>query len=69
MECSALQERCDVGSNRAMPDWGKSIFSERCVMMRPTNAEALDSFMRYAVALFRLHLRFAHAAEPVISEE
>lgn len=52
-----------------MPDWGKSIFSEHCVMMRPTDAEALEGFMRYAVALFRLHLRFAHASEPVLAKE
>lgn len=63
--CSALQRRSEVGSNRAMPEWGKSIFSEYCIMMRPDTDEALEAFMRYSVALFRLHLRFAHASEPV----
>ena len=58
-----------MSSNRAVPEWGKSIFSEHCVMMRPTSEEALDGFMRYAVALFRLHLRFAHAADPVLETE
>lgn len=52
-----------------MPDWGKSIFSEHCVMMRPNTDESLEAFMRYSVALVRLHLRYAHASDPVHDSE
>jgi hypothetical protein len=50
-----LQERYQLESNRSIPDWGRAIFSPFCVIMRPTSAEDLGRFLKYALALTRVH--------------
>ena len=52
-------------NNRAMPDWGKEIFSDHCIMMRPDSVEQLSNFIKYAVCLVRVHLRYAHACKAI----
>lgn len=52
-------------TSRAMPDWGREIFSEQCIMIRPDSADELERFFKYAIALTRVHLRLARNAEPV----
>ena len=56
---TALQEKYGVTSNRAAPEWGKGIFSDACVLMRPADGAELRSFLLYALALHRSHLQFA----------
>jgi len=55
----------EVQNNRAIPEWGKEIFSDRCVLMRPNTHQSLDVFYRYAVALVRVHLKYAQLCGPV----
>ena len=63
--CSVLQQEFGVENNRAMPDWGKEIFSDHCIMMRPDSVEQLSNFIKYAVCLVRVHLRYAHACNAI----
>lgn len=35
MPCRELQERYSMATNRATPEWGKAIFSDLCVILRP----------------------------------
>ena len=62
---NSLQERYSVKTNRAIPDWGKEIFSPLCVLMRPTNPEDVGKFMRYCLALADFHIQFAKLSTPV----
>lgn len=61
----ALQAELGVTTNRAMPDWGREIFSDHCIMMRPEAIEDLSRFLKYSIGLTRVHLRFAHQLQPV----
>jgi phycocyanobilin:ferredoxin oxidoreductase len=45
---------------RSIPDWGKAIFSQLCVCIRPNTPEELAGFIKYAVALTRMHLQVTH---------
>lgn len=51
----------DAANQRAIPEWGTSIFSPLCVCIRPQNAEELAGFMKYAVALTRAHIMVSGA--------
>jgi hypothetical protein len=46
----------DPGTSRAVPDWGRAIFSPLAVCMRPDSDQALAGFIKYCVALTRAHL-------------
>ncbi len=46
----------DPGTSRAVPDWGKAIFSPLAVCMRPNTDAALAGFIQYCIALTRAHL-------------
>lgn len=65
-----LQERFldDAAASRRVPDWGKAIFSDRCVCIRPDTPEQLQGFVRYAIALTRAHLLYANLLSPVGSD-
>ncbi len=52
-------------NNRTKPDWGEAIFSEHCIIMRPTGEESLGDFIKYAIAVTRMHLQFARLQTPV----
>lgn len=52
-------------NNRTKPDWGEAIFSEHCVIMRPTGDAAVADFIKYAIAVTRMHLQLARLAMPV----
>ena len=52
-------------NNRTKPDWGEAIFSEHCVIMRPSDEAALADFIKYAIAVTRMHLQLARLAMPV----
>ncbi len=52
-------------NNRTKPDWGEAIFSEHCVIMRPQGEAALADFIKYAIAVTRMHLQLARLAMPV----
>lgn len=60
-----LQDKYGVTTNRGVPAWGEAIFSQFCVCMRPTSAEELGSFLKYAVALSDFHLQMGRLAAPV----
>jgi phycocyanobilin:ferredoxin oxidoreductase len=53
------------GTQRAAPDWGREIFSDVCVLVRPTGPEDVAAFVTYAAALTRVHLEVARLQQPV----
>ena len=52
-------------NNRTKPDWGEAIFSEHCVIMRPDGEDSLSDFVKYAIAVTRMHLQLARLQTPV----
>lgn len=62
-----LQEEYGMATNRAIPEWGRSIFSDLCVILRPSNPEDVSNFLQYALAMTRVHLQMARLAKPVQS--
>ena len=52
-------------SNRSIPEWGKAIFSDLCVIVRPETAEDLERFLRYTIALHEVHILLSKNAQPV----
>ena len=52
-------------NNRTTPEWGNAIFSEMCVIMRPVTSGDLADFIKYAIALSRMHMQLARLATPV----
>lgn len=46
----------EPATSRAVPEWGKAIFSPLAVCMRPSSEEGLAGFIKYCVALTRAHL-------------
>jgi phycocyanobilin:ferredoxin oxidoreductase len=52
-------------SNRAIPDWGRAIFSDLCVIVRPESAEELERFLLYTIALNHVHILLSKQAQPV----
>lgn len=55
-----LQEKHGLQNNRKIPDWGQDIFSEMCVIMRPTSQDELLRFMLYCNDLHRVYLQVAY---------
>lgn len=60
-----LQERYGMATNRATPEWGKAIFSDLCVILRPQGPEDVSNFLKYAIALTRVHLQLSKLITPV----
>lgn len=57
--CSELQRQYKLENNRKMPDWGKEIFSDLCIITRPEKPEDLANFLKYTIALTQAHLQLA----------
>ncbi|KAI8463970.1 MAG: ferredoxin-dependent bilin reductase-domain-containing protein [Monoraphidium minutum] len=55
----------EPAASRAVPDWGKAIFSPLAVCFRPQSAEGLAGFVKYCVALTRAHLMYASLLTPI----
>lgn len=60
-----LQEQYGMATNRATPEWGQAIFSDLCVILRPEGPEQVSNFLKYAIALSRVHLQLARLVQPV----
>lgn len=60
-----LQERYGMATNRSTPEWGRAIFSDLCVILRPGGPDDVSSFLKYALGLTRAHLQLARLAQPV----
>jgi len=61
-----LQKVRGLASNRAMPEWGREIFSDLCVLTSPRTREELDNFVNYAINLAFFHVSWTslHAPDP-----
>jgi hypothetical protein len=53
-----------VENNRVVPEWGRSVFSDLCVMMKPSGEAELASFVRYCHALVQAYLQIARHVQP-----
>jgi hypothetical protein len=49
-----LQRRHEIRSTRAVPEWGREIFSDTCII---TNGENYEIFEAYALDLLEMHVR------------
>lgn len=58
----------DADNARRVPEWGQNIFSPACVCIRPTSADDVAGFLRYAVALHRAHMMLSTLLTPVQPE-
>jgi hypothetical protein len=63
-----LQERHELASNRKVPDWGKEIFSEYCLLMQPKSTEELSAFIKYVISLHEIYMRIACNMAPLQTE-
>jgi len=50
-----------------VPEWGRSVFSDLCVMMKPSGEAELASFVRYCHALVQAYLQIARHVQPPAS--
>lgn len=65
----SLQQKYNISSNSAVPEWGKNIFSECCVQVRPDSTEDVGRFIKYVLALSHFHIQYARLATPVTTIE
>jgi phycocyanobilin:ferredoxin oxidoreductase len=63
-----LAAKYGVQSNRQVPEWGKDIFSDHCVICRPQKPEEVAAFLKYAIALTLFHVQMGRLAGPVGEE-
>ena len=56
-----------MATNRSTPEWGRAIFSDLCVILRPGGPDDVSSFLKYALGLTRAHLQLARLVQPVQS--
>lgn len=63
---AVTQLQSDYDAHRKIPDWGRDIFSESCVAIRPENGRELASFITYACTLTRVHMTVAKTQEHLI---
>ena len=61
----SLQQKYGVQTNSNIPEWGKQIFSDFCIQMRPESPEDVGKFLKYTLAIVSFHLQFARLALPV----
>ena len=66
---ATLQQKYGVETNSDIPEWGKRIFSECCIQMRPESPEDVGRFLKYTLALVHFHLQFARLALPVADSD
>lgn len=60
---SMIQEQFSL--ERKVPEWGKSVFSDRCVMIRPTTPKEVGSIIKYITLALTIHLKVTHLVNPV----
>ena len=65
----SLQQKYGVVTNSDIPEWGRNIFSDFCIQLRPESPEHVGRFLKYALALVHFHLQFARLALPVKSTD
>ena len=65
--CRELQRQYNLENNRAVPQWGKEIFSDLCIIMRPSKPEEVANFIKYAIALTQAHLQVSKQTSTVQS--
>ena len=63
----ALQAQWGVENNRALPEWGRAVFSDLCIMMRPAGEAELTAFVKYCIALAHAYLEVARHVQPPTS--
>ena len=63
--CRELQEAYQLTNTRSIPDWGKDIFSDLCIIMRPSSLEDIASFVKYTIALVQAHLSITNGTGTV----
>ena len=56
-------------NNRAVPPWGKEIFSDLCIIIRPSSQEELANSIKYAIALTQAHLQISNQTTTVQSNK
>ncbi|CAG9464871.1 unnamed protein product [Pedinophyceae sp. YPF-701] len=58
----SLQARHKIDMQRALPEWGREIFSDLCVAGRPADDAQIAGFLRYTVDLAKFHCLAAKRA-------
>ena len=52
-------------NNRALPEWGRAVLSDLCIMMTPAGEAELTAFVKYCIALAHAYLEVArHVQAP-----
>ncbi|KAL0055047.1 hypothetical protein WJX82_006256 [Trebouxia sp. C0006] len=64
-----LQQQYHLENNRAVPSWGKEIFSDLCIIIRPSASEELANFVKYTIALTQAHLQLSKQTSQVQSNK
>ncbi len=67
--CRQLQQQYHLENNRAVPSWGKEIFSDLCIIIRPSASEELANFVKYTIALTQAHLQLSKQTSQVQSNK
>lgn len=65
----SLQQKYDIHTNSDIPEWGRNIFSDFCIQLRPESPEDVGKFLKYSLALVHFHLQFARLALPLQSSD
>lgn len=64
-----MQQQYHLENNRAVPSWGKEIFSDLCIIIRPSASEELANFVKYTIALTQAHLQLSKQTSQVQSNK
>lgn len=52
-------------NNRALPEWGRAVLSDLCIMMTPAGEAELTALVKYCIALAHAYLEVArHVQAP-----
>ena len=62
-----LQQQYGVENNRVMPEWGRAVLSDMCIMTRPGSEEELLAFFKYCVAVVHAYLDMSRHVQPPAS--
>ena len=63
--CRELQQQYHLDNNRSIPQWGQEIFSDLCIIMRPSEPQELANFIKYTIALTQAHLQLSKQTSTV----
>ena len=63
----ALQAQWGVENNRALPEWGRAVLSDLCIMMTPAGEAELTAFVKYTIALAHAYMEVARHVQPPAS--